>query len=125
MFESEQLFEQHEIASENHQQEKVRKMSSTATRINYRRRRIVAILFAVVALTVLAFSITQSQSAGATASAGKANFTYIYVESGDTLWSIAKKYAPNTDTQEEITNIQTFNNLSSANLEPGQRLALP
>jgi LysM repeat protein len=100
-------------------------MNASASRINYRRRRIVAVLFAIVALTILAFSVAQSQSARATASAGKADFTYIYVESGDTLWSIATKYAPDVDPQEEITNIQNLNNLSSSNLEPGQRLALP
>ena len=100
-------------------------MSATATRINYRRRRIVAVLFAIVALTVLAFSFAQSQSAGASATSGKTEFTYIYVEPGDTLWSIAKKYAPDADTQEEISNIQTLNNLNDSKLESGQRLALP
>ena len=100
-------------------------MNASATRINYLRRRVLAVLFVFVALAIAAFSLTYSQSADATATSGKAKFTSVYVESGDTLWSIAKKYAPNVDTQEAITNIQNLNNLSNVNLEPGQRLALP
>ncbi len=100
-------------------------MTATATRINYRRRRALAALFVVVALLVVAFSVTQAQSAGATSHAGKATFTYVYVAPGDTLWSIATTYAPDRDPQQEITDIQNLNGLSDASLVPGQRLALP
>mgnify|MGYP000570720628 CR=1 FL=1 len=93
--------------------------------INYARRRaMVAVLF-VVAVLAVAFSVLQTQSAGATAHSGKASFTYVYVAPGDTLWSIATKYAPDADPQQEIIDIQNLNSISGSELVPGQRLALP
>lgn len=93
--------------------------------INYARRRfMVAVLFLIAALAVV-FSTLQSQAAGASAHAAKASFTYVYVAPGDTLWSIATKYAPDVDPQQEIIDIQNLNALTSAELVPGQRLALP
>ena len=101
------------------------RVAVAANGINYARRRAVAaVLFVVVALAV-AFNMLQPQSAGASAHSGKANFTYIYVAPGDTLWSIATKYAPQADPQQEIQDIKTLNSLTSSQLEPGQQLALP
>jgi LysM repeat protein len=100
-------------------------MGSQAKAINYRRRRVLAIVFLAVSLLGLAFALTQPQSAGASAKAVKANFTYVYVQSGDTLWSIARSYAPDKDPQQEIADIKNLNNLESSTLAPGQRLALP
>ena len=94
-------------------------------RINYARRRAMAVVLLVVALLAVVFSTLQTQSAGASSHSGKANFTYVYVAPGDTLWSIATKYAPDRDPQQEITDIQNLNALSSSNVVPGQRLALP
>ena len=114
--------------------EKVSKMStansgyrqaSVVQGINYARRRALAIVILVIAALAVVFSISQTQAAGATSHAGKANFTYVYVAPGDTLWSIATKYAPDRDPQQEITDIQNLNALSSSNVVPGQRLALP
>lgn len=93
--------------------------------INYARRRVMAVVLLVVALLAIAFSMLQTQSAGASSHSVKANFTYVYVAPGDTLWSIATKYAPERDPQQEITDIQNLNALSSSEVVPGQRLALP
>ena len=97
----------------------------TATGINYARRRVLAVVFLVVALLAALFSVVQSQSAGASAHSAKASFTYVHVAPGDTLWSIATKYAPDADPQQEIIDIQNLNALSSSEVLPGQRLALP
>ncbi len=93
--------------------------------INYARRRVMAVVVVVVALLAVAFNMLQTQSAGASAHGSKATFTYVYVAPGDTLWSIATKYAPERDPQQEITDIQNLNALSSSDVVPGQRLALP
>jgi len=93
--------------------------------INYARRRAMAVVLVVVALLAVAFNMLQTQSAGAAAHSGKASFTYVYVAPGDTLWSIATKYAPERDPQQEITDIQNLNALSGSDVVPGQRLALP
>jgi LysM repeat protein len=100
-------------------------MGSQVKAINYRRRRVLAVVFVIVSLLGLAMALVQPQSAGASADAGKADFTYVYVQSGDTLWSIATNYAPEKDPQQEIADIKNLNNLDSSTVVPGQRLALP
>ncbi|WP_346619454.1 LysM peptidoglycan-binding domain-containing protein [Blastococcus montanus] len=49
----------------------------------------------------------------------------VVVESGDTLWSIAGGVAGDRDVREVVDEIQTLNGLRSADLVPGQVLALP
>ena len=93
--------------------------------INYARRRVMAVVVLLVALLAVAFNMLQTQSAGASAHTGKASFTYVYVAPGDTLWSIATKYAPEKDPQQESNDIQNLNALNSSDVVPGQRLALP
>lgn len=48
------------------------------------------------------------------------------VESGDTLWSIAKAYLPgNTDIRVYIADIKEMNDLKSSMLREGQTLQVP
>lgn len=49
---------------------------------------------------------------------------YITVHHGDTLWSIAQTVAPEADPRMVIRRIKTNNQLTSANLEAGQKLKL-
>ena len=49
----------------------------------------------------------------------------VIVESGDTLWSIARTVAGERDVREVIDDIQSLNALDSAAIEPGQVLELP
>ncbi len=55
----------------------------------------------------------------------KIDYNTIIVKSGDTLWDIAKSENYNIDTREYIYQIRKINNLSDANLIPGQSLILP
>jgi hypothetical protein len=50
---------------------------------------------------------------------------YVSVRSGDTLWSLAQTYAPNTDPREWIDQVTVINNLGSAGVWVGQRIAIP
>ena len=52
-------------------------------------------------------------------------FMPVAVKPGDTLWSIAIAIAPNTDTQTVIADIVSLNQLETATVQPGQRLAIP
>lgn len=66
-----------------------------------------------------------STNALASGEANKAHFHYVTISSGQTLWSLASKYAKNTDPRDWIASVVDLNNLNTNNLQPGQRLALP
>lgn len=52
-------------------------------------------------------------------------YTYVTVAAGQSLWAIAEDVAPGADPRDVVTDILEFNGMSSAELMPGQRLALP
>jgi len=91
----------------------------------YRRRR--AVVGLALALTLAGgFSIFASQGqAQASNEASNSSFTYVTVHAGDTLWSVAEKYAVNVDTREWIAELVSLNALQDNQLQPGQRIALP
>ena len=103
----------------------VRKVASMnnviATRIKGLSR-FALLLVAVVAATIF----FMSPSAQASNSAGNAQFDYVTVSTGDTLWSIAQdNVASGSDARDYMYELATLNNLESADLTPGQRIALP
>jgi LysM repeat protein len=49
---------------------------------------------------------------------------YLTVSQGDTLWSLAEQHAEG-DPRDWIAQVVTLNALSSSELIPGQRIALP
>ena len=52
-------------------------------------------------------------------------YTYVTIAAGESLWAIAEDIAPTADPREVVNDILEFNGMSSAELFPGQRLALP
>jgi predicted Zn-dependent protease len=55
----------------------------------------------------------------------KTNFTYVTIHSGESLWQLAAKVAPNEDRRDWIAKVVDLNALTSADVAPGQRIALP
>ena len=59
------------------------------------------------------------------------NYKEIAISSGDTLWSIAKyeginnEYFENNDIRDIVDEIKYLNNLSSSNLNIGDKLSIP
>lgn len=54
------------------------------------------------------------------------NYTTIEVCSGDTLWEIASKYAPeNMDIRRAVYKLQDLNNLKAVDLAPGMVIQIP
>ena len=49
----------------------------------------------------------------------------VVVRPGDTLWSIARRYAPRRDPFETIDDIRRINGINGYTVHPGQRLTLP
>jgi len=116
------------------------KMSSIATartsvpsvsfKLSRRGRRIRSVV--IVALLISAFNIFAQISSGAQATNSSLSATsvtqsveYVSVRSGDTLWTMAGTYAPNSDPREWIKQVVSLNSLSSIDLLAGQRLAVP
>jgi LysM repeat protein len=68
-----------------------------------------------------------NQSAVATdlAVTGSNAFNYVSVMPGDTLWELAETYSEGKSQQDWIAEVILLNNLSSAALTTGDRLALP
>lgn len=53
-------------------------------------------------------------------------YQLIYIESGDTLWSIASKYVPdNEEIRKFIYEIRQLNDIEPSKLQPGQVLKIP
>lgn len=102
-----------------------------------RRGRTVSALVALVAVAWLAVLVVSHAAAGVPAapsggvgdvgsvvpvSAGMARVT---VQDGDSLWAIAQRSAPDSDTREVVSQIRNVNGLSSSLIQPGQVLLVP
>jgi len=48
-----------------------------------------------------------------------------YVEAGDTLWELSKEYAGDMEIREYISRVIEINDLSGANIKPGELLYFP
>ncbi len=87
------------------------------------RRRVILVVFI---LSCIIFNIKNSASSEA-----KIEYKTLTVNSGDTLWSIAKteqennEYYKNSDIREIVSNIKKVNNLESSNLNIEQSLKIP
>lgn len=80
-----------------------------------------AILLAIIITGANAFIST----ANATDTSANVSYQYVTVHSGESLWAIAEKYAPNTDPRDFIAEVVSLNQLKTSAVEPGQRIALP
>ena len=101
--------------------------AATRTVLTARGRRVVAALI-VVAAVLIAYALSGLLSAAVAAgdSGAVAEVSYVLVEPGDTLWSIASELDPTADPRALIDRIATLNALSSdAQLQVGQTIALP
>ncbi|WP_223690892.1 LysM peptidoglycan-binding domain-containing protein [Leifsonia poae] len=97
------------------------------TRLHLTRRgRVVFTSLAAVPLVIgaLVFALN---GGGAAASGEQAHvqFHYVTVSSGQSLWSIAEKVAPSADPRDVIADIVSLNQLDTAVVSPGQRIAIP
>lgn len=92
-----------------------------------RRGRIVFSTMAALPLVVGAFVVTINGGAAVASNSdqGTAAFHYVTVSAGQSLWQVAETIAPEADPRDVIAEIVALNQLSSATVEPGQRLALP
>ena len=79
------------------------------------------------ALALMLAGLVFNQSAVATDQTvtGSNAFNYVSVMPGDTLWELAETYSEGKSQQDWIAEVILLNNLSSATLTTGDKLALP
>lgn len=63
--------------------------------------------------------------AGAVSEIERTAYVDVIVQEGDTIWNLAKKHTPEHDIRKTIYNIKKANDLSTADIYPGQLLKIP
>jgi hypothetical protein len=92
-------------------------------RLTRRGRLVLVVLAALVVAGLVVAGATAAQASGpASARAGDSR---VFVQPGDTLWSIALRTDPGADPQSVVAGILQANHLSTASVTVGQRLWVP
>lgn len=81
------------------------------------------VLAAYLGAGALGLGVSSAEATGT--SAGADAFAYVSVEPGQSLWQLAEQVAPHADPREVVADILVLNNLASADVQPGQELAIP
>lgn len=103
----------------------VRASAPRAGRLRMTRRGRAVLLAMITTPLVIAALAFGLNAGGATATDSSTPLKSITVSSGESLWQVALKVAPNTDPRDVIADIMSLNNLTSADLQPGQKLDIP
>lgn len=83
-------------------------------------------LMPAIALAALGLMVAlPALSSTALHAAGATRYATVTVHTGDTLWSIAAAHTGSANVQDTIDRISEANHLSTASLQPGQRLRIP
>jgi len=86
------------------------------------------VLTTLVALPLVAAAGAFALNGGvavASNSSSSTSFEYVQVSSGQSLWQLAQSVAPGADPRDVVSDLLHFNQLGSADVHPGQQLALP
>lgn len=98
---------------------------STRIRLNRRGRAVVTALAALPLLVGVGLVSTQASTAFATAHSSAQEFTYVTVDTGESLWGLAERVAPNADPRDVVADIVRLNQLETSSVGAGARVAIP
>ena len=98
---------------------------SKRSKLNAKGRRFVRQATVVTVAVVASIGFFSGQAATAGSTAVKTNFDYVTIHSGESLWQLAGELAPNEDRRDWIAKVVDLNALTTADVTPGQRIALP
>lgn len=87
-----------------------------------------AVLTTLAAIPLIAAALAFGLNGGmatATSTGSSTAFQYVTVEAGQSLWQLALQIAPSADPREVISDVVQLNQLASADVQVGQRLAIP
>jgi hypothetical protein len=80
---------------------------------------------APLAAIALFFGLGGGDAVAGQVATDSATFTYVSIAPGQSLWQLAEQVAPNSDPREVVADILALNQLQSADVQPGQELAIP
>ena len=96
-----------------------------AHRVHLTRRGRALLLLVLVSLLYAAFAVGRSASEAAVTTAPAPVLGQLTVQSGDTLWGIARQVAPGRDPRPTVEQLVRLNDLHEPALQVGQQLLLP
>ena len=99
--------------------------STGSLRLTRRGRALLVLLLAGLLLAAFSLGQQDTQAAGVSSGAGAPAPAQTTVQPGESLWSVAKRIAPENDPREVIAQIRRLNDLDSSQLQVGQHLLLP
>ena len=91
-----------------------------------RRGHVLVTLVVTAPLVVAAFGFAlNGGGASAGADVSSVAFEHVTVQPGESLWQLAGEIAPSHDPREVVSDLVQLNQLGSAEVQPGQSLAVP
>jgi hypothetical protein len=85
-----------------------------------------AVLLALLAMPLVASALVFGIGAGAASGTNSSTpLSTVTVVGGETLWGLAHELAPNADPRDVIASIMAVNQLTSADIQPGEKLEIP
>ena len=102
-----------------------RTMPATAPSVRLTRRGRVLLLALLVAVLFGAFSLGRAAPQAASDRQSAPALEQITVHQGDSLWTVARRIAPDNDPRDVIAQIRRLNDLTTWQLQAGQQLLLP
>lgn len=106
--------------------EAARTSAAPASRLRLTRRgRVVFTTLAAIPLVLAALALSLNGGMATATDAAGAPLEYVTVSGGESLWVVAQEIAPLEDPREVIAQVLRFNELTSADVVAGQRLAVP
>jgi hypothetical protein len=95
-------------------------------RLTRRGRAVFTTLAAAPLVAIAVFlGLGSGHAVAGSGAAGTASFTYVSIAPGQSLWQLAEQVAPQEDPREVVADILNLNGLRSADVQPGQELAIP
>jgi Tfp pilus assembly protein FimV len=100
-------------------------MDRAAAPVRLTRRGRLVVLFLLITLLLVGFSLGRVSSSATTHNPPRAERRTVIVEPGQTLWSIARDLAPHADPREVVGALRDLNNLGNEPIVVGQQIVLP
>ncbi|PZE25019.1 hypothetical protein DEI81_12890 [Curtobacterium sp. MCBD17_013] len=94
-------------------------------RITRRGRVVLTTVSALPVLLVVALAALNGGQAAAGDHAAHVHFTTVTIQPGESLWQLAQDEAPNVDPRDFVQDVVDLNNLPSAAVQAGEKLAIP
>jgi hypothetical protein len=94
-------------------------------RLTARGRAVFTTLAAAPLVAIALFIGLSGGNAVAGQDAPAATLEYVSIAPGQSLWQLAEQVAPQADPREVVADILSLNQLGSADVQPGQKLAIP